>query len=110
MALYLSILKAVLEVALLALAGQGLVGVFNWSRRHQNVIYQMLGIVVRPFVVVVRWVTPGVVLDRHIPVATFLVLMFAWLGVGMWKISVCNADLTQPSCRDLAQVRQEQIP
>lgn len=105
MAFYLSILKAVLEVALLALAAQALVGVFNWGRRHSNVVYQVLGIVARPFVVAVRWVTPSVVMDRHIPIATFLLLVFAWFGVGVWKISACNADLTQPSCAELRQAR-----
>ncbi len=109
MALYLSIVKAILEVALLALAGQGLVGAFNWNGRHRNAVYQLLGIVARPFVVMVRRITPAVVLDQHIPLATFLVLLFTWLGVGMWKISACHTDPGQPTCREFARA-QEHAP
>lgn len=110
MALTISVLKAIIEVALLALFAQGLVGVFNWNRRHDNFIFQLLGIIAKPFVTLVRRVTPKVVLDRHIPIATFLVLVFAWLGVGLWKISACNADLEQISCEGIAQLRQEEKP
>jgi hypothetical protein len=109
-AFYLSVLKALIEVALLALAGQLLVGIFNWNRRHENFVYQLLGIIAKPVVKFVRLVTPRVVLDRHIPIAAFLLLVFAWLGAGLWKINACSADMTQASCEDLAKTRQGDKP
>ena len=109
-AFYLSVLKALIEVALLALAGQLLVGIFNWNGRHENFVYQLLGIIAKPVVKFVRLITPRVVLDRHIPIAAFSLLVFAWLGVGLWKVSACSADMTQPSCEDLAKARQGDKP
>lgn len=102
MAFNLSVLKALLEVALLALMAQGVVALFNWPRRHGNPIYQLLGVVVRPAVMLVRRVTPRAVLDRHIPIATFILLALAWVAVGLWRIQACHDDLNQPGCRAIA--------
>lgn len=102
MAFNLSLLKALLEVALLAFLAQGVVALFNWPRRHRNPVYQLLGIVLRPALALVRWGVPRHVLDRHIPIATFILLTAAWLVVGLWRIHICHNDLNQPACRAIA--------
>lgn len=107
MDLFIEILKTVLFVAVCALLGQGVVGIFNWGRRQDNFIYQLFGIIAGPFTKLVRLVTPRVVIDRHIPFATLLVLMFAYGGVVVWQTIRCNADPSQIGCKRVADARQE---
>jgi uncharacterized protein YggT (Ycf19 family) len=70
------ILKAVNEVALMALLGQGALYVLAGARRETNPIYGILKAVTAPVMKLTRAITPRVVLDRHIGfVALFLVLV-----------------------------------
>ena len=84
-----SILKLVAEIALLALAGQWVLGMLAGAKREQNLFYQMLQIVTRPFVAGARFITPKLVLDRHLPLVAFLLLLFLWLGATVAKINIC---------------------
>ncbi len=54
------ILKALLEVAGLALLGQGLLFLFAGSKRESNVIYQALATVTRPVIRITRFITPRI--------------------------------------------------
>lgn len=85
----LILVKLVLEIALLALVGRWVVGLLSGQRREQNFFYQILHIMVRPFLSGVRWVTPRLVVDRHVPLVAFLVLGFAWFGVTVAKVQTC---------------------
>jgi len=49
-ALLLIIVHTLILVAGLSLLGQGIVGVFNWRRRHENFVYQLFSIITRPVV------------------------------------------------------------
>lgn len=89
MLLMISALKLITEVALLALVGQWILGLLAGQRKQHNVFYQVLEIIGRPFVQFTRWVTPRVVLDRHLPLVAFLILGFVWLAVTAAKISHC---------------------
>lgn len=81
--------KLVTEIALLALLGQWVLGLLAGATKEQNLFYQILAIVGRPFVAMARFVTPRFVLERHHPLVAFLLLAFVWLGVTVWKISTC---------------------
>lgn len=105
MALFLTILQTLILIAALSLFAQLVVGAFNWNRRHENFVYQLLGIVVKPVVNLVRKVTPRFVLDRHIPIATFLLLMFGYLVVVLLLRDVCLGDMAQAGCERLAASR-----
>ena len=85
----LILVKLVLEIALLALVGRWVVGMLSGSRRDQNFFYQILHIMVRPFLTGVRWITPRLVVDRHVPLVAFLVLGFAWFAVTVAKVQTC---------------------
>jgi hypothetical protein len=103
MLMLLDILKAVLEVAGLALLGQGLLFLFAGTKRDRNVIYQAFVTVTRPVLRVTRFVTPRVVLDRHIGLVAFLLVVLAWFFVLIEKQAVCTQGaLGQPSCAALA--------
>jgi tetratricopeptide (TPR) repeat protein len=89
MLLLVSSVKLVAEIALLALLGQWIVGLLAGARRQQNLFYQMLAIIGRPFVRAARWVSPRIVLDRHVPLVAFLLLAFVWLLATATKIQTC---------------------
>jgi hypothetical protein len=73
---FVVILKAVNEVALMALLGQGALYVLAGAKRDTNPVYAILKAVTSPVMKLARLVTPRVVLDQHIGfVALFLVLV-----------------------------------
>lgn len=82
-------IKLVAEIALLALAGQGLLGLLAGARRESNFFYRLLAVVTGPFVKGARWLTPRVVLDRHVPLVAFLLLSFVWLLATIAKVQIC---------------------
>jgi uncharacterized protein YggT (Ycf19 family) len=105
MPLLLLIAQTLILIAGLALMSQFIVGVFNWSRREENVVYQLLAIVTRPAVRLVRLITPRVVIDRHVPIVTFLFCLFAYFAVGYYHRDACLGDLTQRGCQKWLEAR-----
>ena len=88
MLLFLSIVKLVCEIALMALFGQWVLGLLAGAKREQNFFYQLLAQVGRPFVMLARLITPrSIVLDRHVPLVAFLVLAFADTPVSLTSSS-----------------------
>jgi hypothetical protein len=85
-------------VAALALLGQFVVSLFNYRAREQNLVYRLFKLIASPVVKLVRLVTPKVVLDQHIPIAAFLVVLFAYFWLGFEHRASCRQDLAQPSC------------
>jgi hypothetical protein len=102
MAYALLVAQTLVSVAAMALIGQLLVGAFNWPRRHENLVYRLFEIIARPVVKAVRWVTPKVVLDKHIPVGAFMLLLFAYFILGLEHRDVCKADVNQAGCEKWA--------
>lgn len=89
MLLFVSSVKLVAEIALLALAGQFLLGLLAGAKREGNLFYRLLQVLTGPFVRGVRLITPRVVLDRHIPLAAFVLLAMVWVIVTIVKINLC---------------------
>jgi len=83
------IIKAVAELALLALVGRFVVGLLAGERREGNVFWQLLDVIARPPLKIARWISPRVILDRHIPLAAFLLTAFVWLAALQGKVSAC---------------------
>jgi hypothetical protein len=83
------ILKAVAELALMALAGRFIVGLLAGANRERNAFWQILDLVARPPLRLARWISPKVVLDRHIPLAAFFLTAFVWLVALQAKVSHC---------------------
>ena len=86
---FLNLVQLVLYIALLALAGQAVLFVLAGPKREQNIFYQLLQIVSKPFTLLVRKITPRQVADRHVPVATFFLLLVVYAVVTFEKISMC---------------------
>ncbi len=92
----ISIVKLVAEIALLALVGQWLLGLLAGQRKEQNLFYQLLQVMGRPFVQLARFITPKFVLERHLPLVAFFILLFLWLGATAAKIAYCvNVGVAQ---------------
>ena len=98
MLLFVTSLKLVAEIALMALAGQFLVGLLAGAKRETNVFYKLLAVVTSPFVKLMRRVAPRAVIDRHVPLAAFLLLSVLWIFLTMTKINLCLQDGVN-SCR-----------
>ncbi|MFY7863555.1 hypothetical protein [Roseateles sp.] len=89
MLLLTSSLKLIAEIALLAMVGQWLLGLLAGAKRDGNFFYQLLAVLTRPFTHLTRLISPRVILDRHIPLATFLLLLSLWLVATVIKINIC---------------------
>ena len=89
MLLLVTLVKLVAEIALMALLGQGLLALLVGERRHANLIYRLLQTVSSPFVKRVRVLVPKALLDRHLPVAAFVLLLGVWLIATVAKVSLC---------------------
>lgn len=89
MLLFISAIKLVAEIALLALAGQWVLGLLAGQRKDQNVFYRLLQQIGQPFVKLARFVTPKVVLERHLPLVAFFILGFVWVAATFAKVSHC---------------------
>jgi hypothetical protein len=99
MLLLVSSVKLVVEIALFSLAGQWLLGLLAGAKREQNFFYQALAIVTRPFTAGFRVITPKVVIDRHIPLLTFVALCWVWVIALIELVSLCRADPSQGLCQ-----------
>jgi len=84
-----SIFKLLAEISLLALLGQGVLAVLAGAKRDQNLFYQVLQVITRPLVAGARFITPKVVIDRHVPAVAFMLLAFIWLVATITKIDIC---------------------
>ncbi len=98
MLLFVSSVKLVAEIALMALLGQFLLGLLIGRKRDSNMFYGVLDVLTRPFVKLTRLITPRLVLDRHVPLVAFLLLAMIWLVVTGYKIKLC-VDLGVQACR-----------
>jgi uncharacterized protein YggT (Ycf19 family) len=105
LAFLLIIVQTLILVAGMSLFGQLIVGAFNWRARHENFVYQLLGVITKPVLRAVRVITPRVVLDRHIPMVAFLLLFFGYFAVGLIHRDVCLSDLKQAGCARWAAAR-----
>ncbi|MEO5845426.1 MAG: hypothetical protein ABIQ33_11365 [Caldimonas sp.] len=89
MLLFVSAVKLLVEIALMALAGQFVLGLLAGAKRERNFFYRVLQVVTGPVLRSVRWIAPRVVIDRHLPLAAFVLLASIWLVATTVKIDIC---------------------
>jgi hypothetical protein len=89
MILIATTIKLIAEIALMAMLGRWLLGLLAGANKEKNLFYQILHVVVRPFISLTRLLTPSLVLDRHVPLGAFLMMGFVWLGATLFKIQLC---------------------
>ena len=82
------ILKALTEIAGVAMIGQGLLYVWAGAKRDQNPFYGIFKTVTSPVMKATRWITPRVILDRHLGLVAFFLLSILWLALTVMKIRI----------------------
>lgn len=93
--LVIGILRALVEVALLFLIGQGILALLASSRRHANIVYKFFLIVTQPVMKIVRFIAPPQIIDKHVPFVAFFVLFWCWIGLAYLKKVYCEVNLLQ---------------
>jgi uncharacterized protein YggT (Ycf19 family) len=93
--LFLSVLRALIQVAMMFLLGQGLLALLAGSRRHTNTVYKLFLILTSPITRVVRKITPRQIIDKHVPLVAFLLLFWLLYGVTKLKQMYCDTNLLQ---------------
>jgi hypothetical protein len=95
------ILKTLVEVAGLALLGQGILYILAGANREQNFFYRILKTITQPVWRLVRFMTPRVIVDQHIGFVVFLLLVLAWYFLLAAQVEQCRGELAHPSCERL---------
>lgn len=85
-----SLLRTLVEVAGMALIGQGLLAILAGAKRNDNFVYRLFQVVTAPVIKIVRFITPRFVIDRHIPFLAFLLLLWLWLALAFLKRYLCT--------------------
>lgn len=88
--LLISILRALVEVAGFALLGQGVLALLAGKYRHDNLFYKILQTITQPVVRAVRFITPRVIIDAHVPMLAFFLLFWLWVGLALAKRYYCG--------------------
>jgi len=78
-------LRALIEVALFSLMGLGVLHLFAGASRDNNFIYRLLKVITSPVTKGVRAITPRFILDRHINLVAFFLLLWLWILLAMAK-------------------------
>ena len=93
--LILGVLRALVEVAMLFLLGQGLLALLAGRGRDNNPMYRLFLIITGPVVKAMRKVTPKQIIDKHIPYMAFAVLFWLWIALAWLKRLYCDTNLLQ---------------
>ncbi len=88
----LSILIALVQVALYLFVGRAVLWIFAGANRDQNFIYQLFNKGTEPLIKAVRVITPRFVIDRHLPFVTFILLVWIGLFLIYLRRGVCVAQ------------------
>lgn len=96
----LLIAKALIEVAGVALIGQGMVALFAGANRDKNIVYGIFRIVTLPAVKLARLLTPvRYVRDAHLPLVAFFLCFWIWVSIVLAVAYLCgSAGLTVSQC------------
>ena len=84
-----SVLRALVEVALLALLAQGVLALLAGGRRHTNFVYRLFLVITGPVIKACRWITPKVIIDKHLPFVAFFFLFWLWIMLAWVKRELC---------------------
>lgn len=87
-----SALKALLEVAGMALIGQGLIGLLAGKARQENFVYRIFQVVTSPIYKLARMISPRFIADAHLGLASFFIVFWIWVALVFAKGYVCQSQ------------------
>ena len=82
--------RVLVEVAVFALLGRGVLALLAGNSRHENLFYRILETITRPAVKSVRWLAPRFIIDAHVPMLTFFLLFWLWIALAIAKRYLCG--------------------
>jgi ABC-type uncharacterized transport system permease subunit len=82
------LLKAIVEIAGLALLGQGVLFILAGQQRHKNMFYGVLKTITAPIFKATRFIAPRFIVDQHIGFLAFFLLMMIWVALTVTKIKL----------------------
>ena len=91
------ILKALTEVAGVAFLGQGILWVIAGAKRDRNMVYNLFKTVTSPVTRLTRAITPRIVIDAHIGLVAFFLLLVIWLVLTVFKIKIVMENMPAAS-------------
>jgi hypothetical protein len=86
MLLAVTILKAIVEIALFALLAQAILFVFAGASRDRNIVYRIFATVTKPVRTATRAITPRLIVDAHLGFVSFFLLAVLWCCLVFAKI------------------------
>ena len=89
MLLTVVILKSLIELSLMFIVGRFVLGLLAGAKRQTNVFWQLLDVAAKPSLWLTRKLSPKLILDQHIPLATASWLVVAWVLLVKHKIDLC---------------------
>jgi hypothetical protein len=89
MLLAVVIAKSLIELSLMFIVGRFLLGLLAGPKRDSNVFWQLLDVASKPALWLTRRISPKLILDQHIPLATGSWLLIAWVFLVQTKIDIC---------------------
>ena len=95
------IVQLLATLALLFMLGQGVLYILAGRNRDRNFVYQLFQVATRPVFRLTRWMTPRVVVDRHIPFVAFLLVGWIWVILGVWVLPDLACSLGKTECTTL---------
>lgn len=99
------IAKALAELIGMFLLGRGVLYLLAGAKRDSNLFYQVLCVVTNPVLRATRWVTPRMVVDRHVPYVAFALVVWAWIGIVFWLLpEMCS--WASIDCRPLLEQKR----
>ena len=98
MLLTVVILKSLIELSLMFIIGRFVLGLLAGAKRETNVFWQLLDVAAKPSLWLTRKISPKLILDQHIPLATASWLLVAWVLVVKIKIDLCM-ELGAAACQ-----------
>ena len=90
------IFKALVEMALLVMVGQGVLFIFAGANRHQNLIYRIFATVTQPLMKATRFITPRFIVDQHIGLVAFFLMVVLWFVALALKVHFVIEQGTRP--------------
>ncbi len=90
------ILKALVEVALIACLGQAALFVLAGTKRDTNLIYSLFKVLTSPVMRAGRVLAPRFVLDEHVPFFAFFLLLVAEVALIVAKVYLVRAAVAGP--------------
>ena len=87
-----SSLKALVEIAGMALIGQGLIGVLAGKSRQEDFVYRIFLVITSPIFKIARAISPRFIADAHLGLASFFILFWLWVALVLAKGYVCQTQ------------------